>query len=418
MQNIVKMDDREFDIVVWGASGFTGRLVVEHLLKRYPLSGDTYWAIAGRSEEKLRSTLGGLDHGGNLPSVLLADSHDPESLNKLARNTRVILTTVGPYAKYGSELVAACVRNGTHYCDLCGEVQWMRQMIDLHQRDAQKTGARIVMSCGFDSIPSDFGVWALQKEAKTRRNQYCKQISLLVRAMKGGASGGTFASLLNALDESQRDKSVAKILTDPYALNPQSSNHGLDKPDQTGARYHEAARLWTAPFVMAGVNTRVVRRTHALTGLPYGNDFRYREATITGVGFSGRLRAALMSVALKVFFVASAIPFTRKYVVSKLLPSPGEGPNRRERENGYFNLLVVGEFSDGETLRLRVKGDRDPGYGSTSKMLTEAAICLAKDDLKTEGGCWTPVSAMGESLFERLKSNAGLSFEFETNERQ
>ncbi len=417
MQNLIKMEDREFDIVVWGASGFTGRLVVEYLLERYALGGEINWAIAGRSKEKLNCVLDGLDYGENPPSVLIADSHDPESLDKLARDTRVILTTVGPYAKYGSELVAACVRNGTHYCDLCGEVQWMRRMIDLHQRTAQETGARIVMSCGFDSIPSDFGVWALQTEAKIRRNQYCKQVSLLVRAMKGGASGGTFASLLNALDESRQDRTVAKILTDPYALNPQNSKRGSDKPEQSGARYDEAARLWTAPFVMAGVNTRVVRRTHALTGLLYGDDFRYREATIAGVGFFGRVRASLMSTALRIFFVASVLPLSRQYIVNKLLPSPGEGPSRQERENGYFNLLLVGQFSDGATIRLRVKGDRDPGYGSTSKMLTEAAICLAKDDLNTEGGCWTPVSAMGAPLFERLKSNAGLSFEFETNDR-
>ena len=415
MPNLIDMNKRQFDIVVWGASGFTGRLVLEYLLKRYPLGGDVRWAIAGRNEQKLKQVLSEVNADISAPALLVADSHDPESLQQLARDTKVILTTVGPYAKYGSELVAACVSNGTHYCDLCGEVQWMRRMIDLHQANAEATGARIVMSCGFDSIPSDFGVWALQREAAKRRNQFCHQVSLLVRAMRGGASGGTFASLLNALDESQKDRSVAKILIDPYALNPLESARGLDERDQSGAVYDQAAGLWTAPFVMAGVNTRIVRRTHALSGTPYGKDFRYREATITGKGLMGRLRATLMSLALKVFFIASAVPFTRKHVVLRLLPSPGEGPSRHERETGYFNLLVVGQFQDGKTLRLRVKGDRDPGYGSTSKMLTEAAICLAIDDLECGGGCWTPVSAMGNALFERLRDNAGLSFEFEEN---
>ena len=415
MQNINETGERNFDIIVWGASGFTGRLVLEYLLERYPQGGDIRWAIAGRNEQKLKQVLSKHLSDGPAPPILVANSHDDESLDRLTRDTKVVLTTVGPYAQYGSELVAACVRNGTHYCDLCGEVQWMRKMIDRHQSDAEATGARIVMSCGFDSIPSDFGVWALQREAVSRRDQACKRVTLLVRAMQGGVSGGTFASLLNAIDEGQKDSSVAKILMDPYALNPADTPRGMDKRDQSGAEFNKALGIWTAPFVMAGVNTRVVRRTHALAGLPYGEDFRYHEATIIGRGFMSRIRASLMSVALKVFFIASAISFTRQYVVKKLLPSPGEGPSRHERENGYFNLLVVGQHDDGEILRLRVKCDRDPGYGSTSKMLTESAICLAKDDLAVGGGCWTPVSAMGASLFERLKANAGLSFELEEN---
>ncbi len=404
---------RQFDVIVWGATGFTGRLVVEYLLQRYPPGDRVRWAIAGRSQSKLVSLLDELIDDGERPQIIVADSHDQPSLDRMAQATRVVLTTVGPYAKYGSDLVAACVRNGTHYCDLCGEVQWMRKMIDAHQSAAESSGAKIVMSCGFDSIPSDFGTWYLQQQAMRLHDTVCERVTLLVRAMKGGASGGTFASMLNAIDEARRDRSVARILVDPYALNPDGAHRGSDKRDQAGAVHHAATDLWTAPFVMAAVNTRVVRRSNALSNYAYGTDFRYHEATITGKGPGGRIRATAMAIALRAFVVASAIGLTRRWVVQQLIPSPGEGPSKHERENGYFNLLLIGELADGSLVRVRVKGDRDPGYGSTSKMLAESAICLALDESDVGGGCWTPVTAMGESLFRRLTANAGLSFELD-----
>ena len=409
----MQKNERQFDVVVWGASGFTGRLVVEYLLEKYPCGGQLRWAVAGRNRERLEQLFETLDGDTARPAIILADSHDPTTLDAMTKSTRVVLTTVGPYAKYGSELVAACVKNNTDYCDLCGEVQWMRKMIDAHQATAQDSGARIVMSCGFDSIPSDIGVWFLQRHARGKFGVSCNDAILLVRAMKGGASGGTYASMLNAIQQARSDRNIARILAEPYALNPDGERHGPDRLDQRGAEFNAAANVWTGPFVMAAVNTRVVRRSNALLDFTYGREFRYHEATITGPGPGGRIKSFLLSAGLGLFLVASAFQFTRRHVLRKLLPKPGEGPSQQRRENGYFNLLIVGKLPDKKILRVRVKGDRDPGYGSTSKMLAESAICLALDEQAVGGGVWTPASAMGDQLLQRLTKNAGLSFELE-----
>ena len=403
--------DRDYDLIVWGASGFTGRLVVEYLAARYPQGNPVRWAVGGRNREKLDKVLDAIDFADERPDVLTGDGGDPESMNDMARRTRVVLTTVGPYAKYGTPLVAACAQNGTDYVDLCGEVQWMRRIIEEHHEAAENSGARIVMSCGFDSIPSDFGAWCLHREAMKRTGSPCSDVSLLVKAMKGGASGGTFASMLNAIDQAKADKRIARVLADPYALNPEGEREGPDGREQRGARFDDLASLWTAPFVMASVNTRVVRRSNALQGYPYGKDFRYRESTITGRGIKGRLRAMLMSWGLGAFIVGAAIPFTRKLIVKRIIPSPGEGPSRAQRENGFFNLVMYGRMNDGDVLKIRITGDRDPGYGSTSKMISESAVCLALGEVDAAGGCWTPASAMGDALLSRLTANAGLTFD-------
>ena len=410
MRNNENTTGRRYDIVVWGASGFTGRLVVEYLLERYPPSASLCWAVAGRDASKIGEMLNDFGHATR-PEILVADSHDAASLDRMTRDARVVISTVGPYAKFGDELVASCVRNGTDYCDLCGEVQWMRKIIDRHDDAARESGARIVMSCGFDSIPSDYAVRQLQSRALKEHGAYCKDVILLVRAMKGGASGGTFASMLNAVSEATKDPEIAKILRNPYALNPDSN---VDLPklhEQSGAQLVTTEGVWTAPFVMAAVNTRVVQRSHALENFRYGSDFRYSEAVIAGRGLGGRMKATGIALALRAFIVASAIPFLREKVLRKCLPAPGDGPDAKQRAEGFFNLLVVGTLANGESIRLRVKGDRDPGYGSTSKMLAEAAVCLAVDQLQTEGGCWTPTTALGDELLDRLQKNAGLSFE-------
>jgi short subunit dehydrogenase-like uncharacterized protein len=404
---------RKYDLVVWGASGFTGRLVVEYLVRKYPLGGSLRWAVAGRDRAKLELVLAAVVGDGPQPPIIIADSHNEESLQQLTQSTSVILTTVGPYAKYGSELVAACVRNGTHYCDLAGEVQWMRAMIDQHQSGAVASGARIVPSCGFDSIPSDIGVFCLQKHAIEQHGVPCDEITLLVKAMKGGASGGTVASMLTALDQAREDREIAKILVDPYALNPVGERDGPDGPDQANIEFNTDAGVWTGPFIMAAVNTRIVRRSNALCGYPYGREFRYRESTITGSGAVGWCKSALLTAGLGAFMLASSVAFTRKTIVPRLVPKPGEGPTAQQRENGFFNLQLIGKLPGGKLLRLRVKGDRDPGYGSTSKMLAESAVCLAQNDLDVAGGFWTPASAMGTQLLDRLQKNAGLSFELE-----
>jgi short subunit dehydrogenase-like uncharacterized protein len=404
---------RSFDIIVWGASGFTGRLVVEYLAAHYPPGESLRWAIGGRNREKLERTLDDFRFPEERPEIIVADSMDTASMRDMAGRTRVVVTTVGPYAKYGSPLVQACAESGTDYCDLTGETQWIRRMIDQHEETARKTGARILMSCAFDSVPSDIGVHVLNREAARSHGQPCQSITMLVRAMKGGASGGTIASMLNVIDEARADRSIARTMNDPYALNPAGERDGPDGRDQRNAVFNDNAGVWTGPFIMAGINTRIVRRTNALLNYPYGRGFRYSEATITGRGLRGRLKATGSGLGLKLFVIVAAFPPLRKYLLQPFLPEPGEGPSREERENGYFNLLMIGELKDGEVMRLRIKGDRDPGYGSTSKMLAETALCLAKDEPDVGGGLWTPAAALGDKLVERLVRNAGLTFELE-----
>jgi short subunit dehydrogenase-like uncharacterized protein len=402
---------RPHDIVVWGATGFTGRLVVEYLARNHPQGGALRWAAAGRNEGKLQQVLADIAGPNHAIPLIVADSDNRSSLKSLAESTRVVLTTVGPYAKFGTPLVEACVNSGTHYCDLSGEPQWMRRMIDTYQLAAKTSGSRIVQSCGFDSIPSDFGVWFLQREAQRLYGKPCRRIRMLVRAMKGGPSGGTIASITQAMDEARADRNIARVLVDPYGLNPDGERSGPDKRDQTTVVYDEQARVWTAPFIMAGINTKVVRRSNALSGYAYGRDFQYSEAVMTGPGPTGWSKAAMMTAGLGAFMFANSHALSRSLLVSPLMAKPGEGPSRAERENGYFRLIFVGTLPDGTVLRATVTGDRDPGYGSTSKMLSESAICLAVDSLPVGGGFWTPVSAMGEALYRRLTENAGISFD-------
>ncbi len=402
--------NREYDVIVWGATGFTGRLVAEYLLDRYGVGGDLRWAMAGRSAGKLelvREALGARAHA--IP-LLTGDSVDPVSLEKLAASTKVVCTTVGPYAKYGSELVAACVKQGTHYCDLAGEPHWIRSMIDQHHEAAQKSGACIVNSCGFDSVPSDLGVYFLQQEADARFGEPCQKVSMRVKAIKGGASGGTIASMMGLIEAAKQDRQIAKVLKNPYGLNPRDQMSGPDKPDLQSAAYDDELDLWIAPFVMAAINTKIVRRSNALLDFAYGADFLYDEAVVVGKGLGGRLKATGTALGLAGFMLGSAFDFTRG-LIAKRLPKPGEGPNAKQREKGFFNLLFTGTTADGRKLQVKVTGDRDPGYGSTSKMLGESAVCLAKDVENAGGGVLTPVSAMAEPLLPRLTGNAGLTFD-------
>ena len=402
---------RDFDIIIQGATGFTGTLVAEYLLRQYGVGNDLRWALAGRSETKLQQVRDGLGAAASGLELIVADSFDKDALQDLAARTRVVLTTVGPYALYGSNLVAACVDAGTHYCDLAGEVQWIRNMIDTHQDRAQVTGARIVHCCGFDSVPMDIGVWFLQHATREKHGVYCDSISMFVKATKGTASGGTLASMMNVIKESRADRSIARTLIQPYSLNPEGERDGPDDRDQTRLIYREDAKSWTAPFVMAGVNTKVVRRSHALAGYPYGKDFRYDESVLTGRGVSGWLKGALMIAGLGALVAFASFSPTRKLLQRFVLSKPGEGPDRELQRSGFFNLLQVGKLPDGTIVRGKITGDQDPGYGSTSKMLSECAVSLAKDDLDAKGGVWTPAAIMAKPLLERLRKNAGLTFE-------
>jgi len=399
---------REFDIIIWGASGFTGRLVAEYLFKQYGTSGNLKWAMAGRNQQKLE-TVRATIADKSVP-IVVADSSDETSIKQMVLRTKVICTTVGPYAIYGSKLVAACVENKAHYCDLAGEVQWMRQMIDKHQQTAQANGVKIVHSCGFDSIPSDMGVYFIQREAKVQKGQRAKKISMRVAAMKGGLSGGTYASLSKVIEQAQKDKTIYKVLTNPYGLNPTDQQEGEDRPDLMSVVFDKTSQSYVGPFIMAGINTKVVRRSNALSNYSYGKDFRYDEATLNGKGFKGKIKGILAAIPL--IFMTAKPKSVLKSIANKLLPKPGEGPNQEQRENGFFNLRFYVTLEDGSSAMGKVTGDKDPGYGSTSKMLAESAVCLAVDELPKITGVLTPSVAMGDALLLRLKKSSGLTFSF------
>jgi short subunit dehydrogenase-like uncharacterized protein len=400
---------RAHDLVLFGATGYTGRLVAERIAH----SGEKLrWALAGRDRTKLEHVRAALaaqvPECADLP-LLVGDAMDAKAMDAIAGATKVVCTTVGPYARYGGELVAACARNGTDYCDLTGEVPWIRAMIDAHHATAQASGARIVHCCGFDSIPSDLGVLLLQEEMKRRHGRPAEKVTAFFGAMKGRFSGGTFASLLGVVDEAARDPQVRRVLLNPYGLDPDPSHGGPDKGDAMGVGYDRTMHAFTAPFVMSGINTRVVRRSHALLGYPW-NGFSYQERMSFPRSPRGLALATGITAALGGFLFATRVPAIRARIERKL-PGPGEGPTAEERARGYFVVRVLGEV-DGDHLVVKVSDRADPGYGSTSKMLSQSALCLALDDLPTGGGVLTPATAMGYRLIERLR-DAGLTLEVE-----
>lgn len=400
---------REFDVIIWGASGFTGRLVASYIFKKYGSDKDLKWAMAGRNLDKLKLVRS--EVANENVSLLLADSNDQVSLNDLTKRTSVICTTVGPYAKYGSKLVQACVENQTHYCDLAGEVQWIRKVIDKHHESAKSNGTKIVNCCGFDSIPSDMGVYFIQNDARNKGIKIAKHIEMRVAGVSGGISGGTYESLSQVNAEAFKDKNVFKVLINPYGLNPDGEQNGLDSYDLRSVVFDNSSKNWIGPFLMAGINTKIVRRSNALDEYPYGKDFKYDEATLCGKGFSGRIKGIIGIIPLAILMSAKPGSFVKK-IVDKILPKAGEGPDKNKRENGFYNLRFYITYDDGSKDVAKVIGDMDPGYGSTSKMLGEAAVCLAKDQLTDVGGVLTPSVAMGDKLLIRLKNNAGLTFSF------
>lgn len=401
---------REFDIVVWGATGFTGRLVAEYLYDRYGDDPTLNWAMAGRNATKLKAIRD--EVADDSVAMITADSNDEASLDEMTKRTKVILTTVGPYGKYGSKLVAACVANQTHYCDLSGEVPWMRQMIDAHHEAAEANGTKIIHTCGFDSIPSDMGVFYTQKQAIEHTGQPAKMINMRVKAFKGGISGGTYASLGDAVEKAYEDRSQFKVLMEPYSLNPEGERSGPDKPDLQSVVYDEISQSWIYPFIMAGINTKVVRRSNALAGYPYGKDFRYDESIMTSDGLSGRMKA--ISSAIPLGIVAAARPGSIiKRGLDWALPKPGEGPDEASRQAGFYNMRFYATLHNGSVAMGKVTGDMDPGYGSTSKMMAECGVCLAKDSTPEEFGVLTPSVAMGDALLKRLEDNAGLMFTYQ-----
>jgi len=397
--------NREFDVIIWGATGFTGSLVVEYIYNNYK-NKSLKWAIAGRSIEKLNEVR--LKSADNTIPIISANSDDIKSLQSMVKRTKVVCTTVGPYALYGSNLVKACVESKTDYCDLAGEVQWIRKMIDQHHQKAKSNNVKIVNCCGFDSIPSDMGVYFIYKDSLIL-NKTISKIEMRVAGAKGGISGGTYESLSNVNKEALKDNEIFKTLINPYGLNPIGEQTGTDKYDLRKVKYDKTSKNWIGPFIMAAINTKIVRRSNALGGYLYGKDFEYDEATLGGKGFIGRLKSILMSIPIAVVMLAKPGSIIKK-IVDRILPSAGEGPSKKDRESGYFNLRFYVTYKDGSSSVAKVTGDMDPGYGSTSKMLGESAVCLALDKLNGSYGVVTPSTAMGENLLERLKNNSGLTF--------
>ncbi len=403
----------EFDVLLWGATGFTGRLVAEYLVPRH---GEMRLALGGRNRaklERLRADLEAIDsHAGQIPLVV-GDAADEASLDAMVPRARVVCTTVGPYAKYGHPLVAACVRHGRAYCDLTGEPTFIHDSIAAHHERAKETGARIVHCCGFDSIPSDLGTLMMEEHARAELGEPLETVRFVLTDMTGGMSGGTVASMLYLMEQASHDPSVRRVLADPYAFNPEGEHEGADGPDHATVRLDEDAGVWTGPFIMALINTRVVRRTNAILGYPYGKSFRYSEVMGFGRGTRGRVRATAFAAGYGAAMASLQVGAVRKLLARTVLPEPGEGPSRERRERGHFTVHFFGETAGGKKVRGVVRGQKDPGYGETAKMLGESAVCLAQDEgLGLRGGVLTPASAMGMRLVERLRE-AGMTFAVE-----
>ncbi len=399
-------NEREFDVIVWGATGFTGRLVAEYLNERHPAGGNVRWAMGGRNAGKLGEVAEAIGAGG--APIVTGDADDPKSLGEMARRAKAIITTVGPYQKYGEPLVAACAAAGTDYVDLSGEPPFMRRMIDQYSDEARASGARIVHSCGFDSIPFDLGVYYVQKLAREKFGAPAPEVKGRVLAMRGGASGGTIASALATI-ENIGDPFVRRTMRDIFSLAPDDGASRPRQPDMNTPHYDRDARKWVAPFVMAAINARNVHRSNMLMNYAYGEDFRYSEMMAAPNGPAAFAIAGGMGAGAG----ALIFPPTRALLKNTVLPKPGDGPSKRQRETGFYKILFVAKTRDGETVKAIVEGDRDPGYGSTSKMIAESALCLAFDVSREEtpGGVWTAAAAMGDKLIARLEENAGLSFE-------
>ncbi|NEZ62027.1 saccharopine dehydrogenase [Leptolyngbyaceae cyanobacterium CCMR0082] len=400
-----------YNLVVFGATGFVGRILCQYLLNQVGVNGAVKWAIAGRSQAKLNALVSDLGANG-LPQII-ADVSDEASLRHMCDQTQVVISTVGPYALYGEPLVKVCAETGTDYCDLTGEPQWIRQMSQRYSATAEQSGARIVHCCGFDSIPSDLGVYYLQQQAKQRFGRVCDRIKMRVKAARGGISGGTAASGINLAKEASTNATLRQELDNPYSLCPDSSQLPEPPPILVPVQYDPDFQGWVSPFVMAAINTRIVLRSNALLDYAYSKQFQYDEAVLTGPNATGWLVAQGLSVSLVGVAAAMAFSPTRWLLETMLIPKPGEGPSQAAQEQGFYDLRFWGTTAEGQTIQVKVTGDRDPGYGSTAKILGQAGLCLAEDfppSVKA-GGFWTPASMFGDVLIERLVKDAGLTFE-------
>ena len=387
------MSERKFDVIVFGATGYTGKLVAEYMKDEYGDDENIKWAIAGRNMDKLMQVKNDLGLKDEI-EMIEVDSSDIDALNKMTSSTKCVLTTVGPYQLYGSDLVQSCASNGTDYVDLTGEPGWMYEMINLCKEQAEKSGSRIVFSCGFDSIPFDLGVYFLQKAFIEKNGKPAERIRGRVQAMNGEFSGGTIASLGATMATLKEKPELIKVLANPFSLS--EGFEGPPQPDDSKVILDEKINMWVAPFVMAPINTKNIHRSNFLLNHMYGENFEYDEMMIAGEGEDGKMIADAMT--------------TANPMGGDNVPQPGEGPSKESREQGNYDVLFVAESGD-ETMQARVTGDMDPGYGSTSKMIAESALCLVKDCDTLPGGIYTPAPSMGETLISRLVQRAGLTFD-------
>ncbi len=405
-------NNQAFDLILYGATSFVGQIMTAYLAEHYPITKiedseqeTVMWAIAGRSEEKLLKLKKRL--GIDNVKHFIADADEEEKLSEMVKQARVIVTTVGPYALYGETMVKVCAENGTDYCDLTGEPQWIKKMLDKYEETAKGSNARIIHCAGFDSIPSDLGVYACQKRAIELSEKPANHIKMRVRKLKGGASGGTIASMLNIIKEAKDDPSLRKALVNPYVLCPESADFQARQKNHKRAEFDSQLGIWSMPFVMAAINERVVHRSNALLDNLYGSSFRYDEAMSAKTGF----QAWTFTFGLGSFMVAASLDPLRKFLANNVLPKPGQGPSEHEQLNGMFDMRFYATTDNGRNIVTQVIGDRDPGYGSTAKMLSQAAICLAKDVPDLPGGFWTPASALNQHLIERLDKHAGVKIQ-------
>ena len=404
---------KKYDLVIYGATSFVGQILTEYLYEHIGLTRKVKWAIAGRSEAKLRALRDSLGEGASKLPILTADAADQAALDAMCQKSRVMISTVGPYMLYGELLVKACAENGNDYCDLTGEAYWIKLMIDKYAKAAKKSGARIVNCCGFDSIPSDLGVQFLQQAGKQRYGSFFRQVKLRVKAMKGGASGGTIASMVEMIVAAKADPAVRSAMGNPYILCPDKHTYSNRQISVKGPVYDKDFGSWAAPFIMEAINARVVLRSNSLLKMAYGKDFSYGEAMLSGSGIKGRFAALGITLGLGAFAGGLIVNPIRNLMQKYVLPKPGEGPSLQDQLNGYFDIRLHGQNKKGQQLMVKVTGDRDPGYGCTAKMLAQAGLCLAFDLPKEDkaGGFWTPATAMGEKLIPRLIGDAGMTFE-------
>jgi short subunit dehydrogenase-like uncharacterized protein len=408
-----KLDTPVYDIVIFGATSFVGQILSRYMLEQFPADNDLKWAIAGRSDKKLQELKHSLGSAGKHLAVICADAANESDLSSMCESTKCIISTVGPYALFGEPLVKTCASLGTDYCDLTGEVQWIAKMLARYEDAAKISGARIVNCCGFDSIPSDMGVYFLQQQAKQQFSQPCSKVKMRVKSMKGAASGGTVASMTNIFKEVATDSALRKTLANPYAICPKDHGFTVRQDNMNRPQYDADFGSWAAPFVMALINTRIVLRTNAIIDERYSEHFEYNEAMLTGSGVIGGSMAAGVGLGLGGFAMAAVIPPTRWLMEKTFLPKPGEGPSPEAQIKGFYDLRFYGTTDTGQEIRVKVTGDQDPGYGSTAKILGQAAACLVQDISKEEraGGFWTPASIFGDKLLTRLEEKAGLTFE-------